>query len=111
VLAAPNGLAQQALLREALANAQVDAQRISYVEAHGTGTALGDPIEVEALAATVGARSEGAGTCLVGSVKANIGHLEAAAGVAGLIKTTLALRAGAIPPQVHFSTLNPHISL
>jgi acyl transferase domain-containing protein len=99
LLAAPNGLAQQAMVREALSNAQLEAGRIGFVEAHGTGTALGDPIEVEALAATVGQPAPGAGTCYVGAAKANIGHLEAGAGVVGLIKTVLALRHEAIPPQ------------
>lgn len=111
VLAAPNGLAQQALVVEALANAQVDASRIGYVEAHGTGTMLGDPIEVEALAATVGRAAPGAAPCLIGAAKANIGHLEAAAGVTGLIKSVLVLRNEAIPPQANFTSLNPHIRL
>ena len=111
VLAAPNGLAQQALIREALANAQVDGADVGFIEAHGTGTALGDPIEVEALAATVGAATDGAPTCWIGAAKANIGHLEAAAGVTGVIKSVLMLQKGAVPPQVHFQALNPHISL
>ncbi|MEP7311632.1 MAG: type I polyketide synthase [Pseudomonadota bacterium] len=111
VLAAPNGLAQQALIREALANAQVAPQSIGYIEAHGTGTTLGDPIEVEALAATVGVKVEGAGECYLGAAKANLGHLEAAAGVTGVIKSVLMLRHQAIPRQVHFRALNPHISL
>ncbi|MGB0128391.1 MAG: type I polyketide synthase, partial [Rhodocyclaceae bacterium] len=111
VLAAPNGLAQQALIREALANAQVEPARIGYVEAHGTGTALGDPIEVEALAATVGQPAPGAGPCLIGAAKANVAHLEAAAGATGVIKSVLMLQHGEIPPLVHFKTLNPHISL
>lgn len=111
VLAAPNGLAQQALIREALDNAQIDGSRIGYVEAHGTGTALGDPIEVEALAATIGQPAADAGPCLIGAAKANIGHLEAAAGVTGVIKSVLVLQHGEVPPQVHFRSLNPHISL
>ena len=111
VLAAPNGLAQQAVIREALANAQLEPGRIGFVEAHGTGTALGDPIEVEALAATVGVAGPGASPCLLGAAKANIGHLEAAAGVTGVIKSVLVLQHEAIPPQVHFQALNPHISL
>ena len=110
VLAAPNGLAQQALIREALANARLDAGSIGYVEAHGTGTALGDPIEVEALAATIGTAGSLDEPCHLGTVKANIGHLEAAAGLAGLIKSTLVLQHAEIPPQVHFEKLNPHIS-
>ncbi|MEO8804874.1 MAG: type I polyketide synthase [Burkholderiaceae bacterium] len=111
LLAAPNGLAQQAMVREALANAQLEPGRIGYVEAHGTGTALGDPIEVEALAATVGQPAPGAGTCYVGAAKANIGHLEAGAGVLGLIKTVLVLHHEAVPPQPNFTQLSPHISL
>jgi acyl transferase domain-containing protein/Zn-dependent alcohol dehydrogenase/acyl carrier protein len=109
LLAAPHGPAQEALIREALANAQLEPERIGFIEAHGTGTALGDPIEVEAIAATLGRR--GTTTCWLGSAKANLGHLEAAAGVAGLIKVVLALQHQAIPPQVHFSKLSPHISL
>lgn len=110
LLAAPHGPAQEALIRDALANAQLEPGRIGYIEAHGTGTALGDPIEVEAIAAIVG-RVSGAGPCLLGSAKANLGHLEAAAGVTGLIKAVLSLRHEAVPPQVHFNKLSPHISL
>ena len=91
--------------------AKLDAGRICYFEAHGTGTALGDPIEVEAIAATVGRSDESETTCWLGSAKANFGHLEAAAGVIGLIKTILVLRHGAAPPQPLFRTLNPHITL
>ena len=111
LLAAPNGLAQQALIREALASAQLAPGRIGFVEAHGTGTPLGDPIEVEALAATVGRADAGGGTCWLGAAKANLGHMEAAAGVGGLIKTVLALRHELIPRQLHFTQLNQHLSL
>lgn len=111
VLAAPNGLAQQALIREALASAQLAPGRISFVEAHGTGTPLGDPIEVEALAATVGRRDAGSDTCYIGAAKANLAHMEAAAGVGGVIKTVLALRHEAIPRQIHYTSLNKHLSL
>jgi acyl transferase domain-containing protein/NADPH:quinone reductase-like Zn-dependent oxidoreductase len=111
LLTAPSGPAQVALIREALASAQVDPQRIGFFEAHGTGTALGDPIEVEAIAETVGKGTSHSGPCLIGSIKANIGHLEAAAGVIGLIKAVLALRNEAVPPQINFSKINPHISL
>lgn len=111
VLAAPNGLAQRAMIEEALANAQLSPGRIGFVETHGTGTALGDPIEVEALAATVGRRDASTGACYLGAAKASIGHLEAAAGVAGVIKAVLALRHHAIPPQANFHELSPHISL
>ena len=109
VLTAPNGLAQEALVREALSNAAVGPERVVYVEAHGTGTALGDPIELGALSAALAAQN--APPCYVGSIKANIGHLEAAAGVIGLIKTALILREGEIPRQVEFETPNPHLDL
>ncbi|HEX9925383.1 MAG TPA: polyketide synthase, partial [Anaerolineae bacterium] len=105
-LTVPSGLAQKRLLRLALEAANVKAEDIDYVEAHGTGTALGDPIEVDALTKTMAGRST---PLLIGAVKTNIGHLEAAAGVAGLIKTVLALHHRAIPPHLHFSTPNPHI--
>jgi microcystin synthetase protein McyG len=110
-LTAPNGLAQQAVVRRALAAAGVEPEAVGYVETHGTGTSLGDPIEVEALAATVGRPRAGGRLCILGAAKANIGHLEAAAGVAGLIKAVLCLQNEAIPGQPHFGTLNPHISL
>jgi myxalamid-type polyketide synthase MxaE and MxaD len=109
-LTAPNGHAQAALIRGVLAGAGVVGAEIGYVEAHGTGTPLGDPIEIEALAAALGPRGA-ASPCQVGSVKANVGHLEGAAGIAGLIKATLTVQHGVIPPQVHFQRLNPHISL
>ncbi|MCW3841498.1 type I polyketide synthase [Micromonospora yasonensis] len=105
---APNGVAQRDVLRRALAASGVAAEQVSYIEAHGTGTTLGDPIEVEALAEVYG-REQGAPVYL-GSSKTNIGHAEAASGIAGLIKVALALHHGAIPPNVHFTELNPHIS-
>ncbi len=111
VLAAPNGLAQEALVRDALHNAQLTPDRVGYVETHGTATPLGDPIEVEALAAVLGAIRPDGSLCYLGSAKANLGHLEAAAGVAGLIKTTLMLQHREIPRQPHFTSLNPQISL
>ena len=82
------------------------ADSVNYVEAHGTGTVLGDPIEFEALAATYG---RGERPCALGSVKTNIGHLEAAAGIAGFIKAVLAVQRGHIPPNLHFSQWNPAI--
>ena len=106
-ITAPNGLAQRAVLTAALRNAGVEPAQIGYVEAHGTGTPLGDPIEVEALAAALGSGPP----VLLGAVKSNVGHLEGAAGVAGLIKTTLCLQRGVIPSVVHFTRLNPHITL
>lgn len=106
-LTTPNEGAQEQVIRRALANAKVDAGEISYVEAHGTGTSLGDPIEVNALASVFHGRER---PVLIGSVKSNIGHLEAAAGMACLIKTLLALHNGEIPPHLHFRNPNPHIA-
>ncbi|MEV5988021.1 beta-ketoacyl synthase N-terminal-like domain-containing protein [Streptomyces sp. NPDC052051] len=108
-LTAPNVLSQRELLRRALETSGVEAGQVSYVEAHGTGTTLGDPIEVEALADVYPA-APGAEWHL-GSVKTNFGHLEAAAGIAGLIKVVLALRHRSIPPHLHFERLNPHIAV
>ena len=108
-LTAPNPAAQRAMLRDALDSARVHPHAIDYVEAHGTGTALGDPIEANALAAVLG-RDRPAGRPLrIGSVKTNIGHLEAAAGAAGLIKTALALRNRWIPASLHYQAPNPAI--
>ncbi|AKT41314.1 type I polyketide synthase [Chondromyces crocatus] len=110
-LTAPNPRAQRDVIRAALDNAQCDPTEVTLIEAHGTGTSLGDPIEVEALKEVYGApRGEGE-ACALGSVKANIGHLEAAAGVVGVIKAVLCLQYGAIPPHLHLGTLNPNISL
>ncbi|MBC7840742.1 MAG: type I polyketide synthase [Gemmatimonadaceae bacterium] len=108
-LTAPNGLAQRAVVRDALENARIPASRVTFVEAHGTGTSVGDPIELEALIAEIGG-APGA-PCHVGTVKANLGHLEAAAGVAGMIKVVQSLRHERIPPHINFSTLNPLVSL
>jgi acyl transferase domain-containing protein/acyl carrier protein len=108
-LTAPSGHSQQALIRRALEFAGVAPEELGYVEAHGTGTPLGDPIEMEALGAVLG--SGRAAPCLVGSVKTNLGHLEGAAGIAGLIKTVLALQHGSVPAHLHFRSLNPHISM
>lgn len=105
---APNGAAQQAVIRHALQNAGVTPADVSYVEAHGTGTQLGDPIEWESLEAVF--RHERSQPCLVGSVKTNFGHLEAAAGIAGLIKVALSLQHRAIPPHLHFTKMNPMTS-
>ncbi len=103
----PSGPAQQAVMRSALAAARVTASDIDYVEAHGTGTALGDPIELDALAAVFGDRGDSA-PLVLGSVKTNIGHLESAAGVAGFIKTVLSVRHGVIPKHLYFDALTPH---
>ncbi|MCE7987757.1 MAG: SDR family NAD(P)-dependent oxidoreductase [Caldilinea sp. CFX5] len=106
-LTAPNGRAQEMMWRQALTNANVRPNEIHYVETHGTGTVLGDPIEVQALLNVLG---EGRTDPLwLGSVKTNIGHLSAAAGVAALTKVVLSLQAGEIPPNLHFTAPNPHI--
>ena len=105
----PNPRAQVALVRAALKAANVDARTVSYVEAHGTGTALGDPIEVRGLAQAFRADTSDRGFCALGSVKSNIGHLEAAAGVAGLIKNLLQLRHRTLAPTLHAATVNPAI--
>jgi acyl transferase domain-containing protein len=107
-LTVPNGIAQQAVIRAALAQAELPADRIGYVEAHGTGTILGDPIEITALAAVQSGRPADR-PLLVGSVKTNFGHLEAAAGIAAIIKVALMLRHGRIPPNLHFDRPNPAI--
>ena len=108
-LTVPNGVAQQALIRKALANAGVEPGQISYVEAHGTGTSLGDPIEVESLGAVLCQERSPQEPLIIGSAKTNIGHLESAAGVAGLIKVVLALQHQEIPPHLHLKNPNPFI--
>lgn len=107
---APNPAAQMAVLRAAYAHAGVSPQEVDYVETHGTGTMLGDPIEARALGTVLGrGRSAEAGPLLLGAVKTNLGHLEAAAGVVGFIKTVMAVNRGTIPGNLHFRTPNPHI--
>ena len=108
-LTAPNGPAQEAVIRDALRAADVAPDSVSYVEAHGTGTILGDPIEVQALGAAYGSGRPADRPLRVGSIKTNLGHLEAAAGIAGFIKAVLTVRDGVMPPQLHFRTPNPHI--
>ncbi|HLF25323.1 MAG TPA: type I polyketide synthase [Anaerolineae bacterium] len=110
-LTVPNGVAQEAMLRAAIRSAGIEPHQLDYIEAHGTGTALGDPIEANALGAVVGAQRPAGDFCAIGSVKTNIGHLEAAAGIAGLVKVALALKYGAIPPSLNFEKANPHIAL
>ncbi|MCP4375458.1 MAG: beta-ketoacyl synthase, partial [bacterium] len=107
---APNGTAQQKMMHQALDDACLNSSQVDYIEAHGTGTPLGDPIEINALGAIYGQGHTPEHPLFVGSVKANIGHLEGAAGIAGAIKAILALNHEAIPPQAHFQTPNPHIS-
>ncbi len=108
---APSEDGQVEVITEALAVAEIAPQTITYVEAHGTGTLLGDPIEVSALTRAFRASTEAKGFCALGSVKSNIGHLDAAAGVAGLIKTVLALQHKQLPPSLHFESPNPKIDL
>jgi acyl transferase domain-containing protein len=110
-LTAPNAYAQRLLIESALRAARVEPARIGLVETHGTGTPLGDPIEVEALLATYGRSRDDGSRCALGAVKTNLGHLEAAAGIAGFIKAVLALNHGSIPQNLHFQRLNPRIRL
>ncbi len=110
-LTAPSAGAQRAVVEQALKRAGISAAELGYIEAHGTGTILGDPIEVDALRAVTDASRNAHSRILVGSIKANLGHLEAAAGVAGILKVLAAFAQKSIPPQPHFRTLNPHISL
>jgi amino acid adenylation domain-containing protein len=105
----PSRDAQIAMLRQACARANVHPSDIGYVEAHGTGTAVGDPIEANAIGTVFGEGRRADSTCVIGSIKTNIGHLEPAAGIAGLIKAALCVRHGAIPPSLHFERPNPHV--
>ncbi|WP_274919514.1 type I polyketide synthase [Streptomyces sp. WZ-12] len=109
-LTAPNPRAQESLLRAAYRRAGVSPSLVDYVECHGTGTPLGDPIEAKALAAVLGRGREPGDALRIGSVKTNIGHLEPAAGVAGLVKVALALRNGVLPASLHYSSANRQIS-
>ncbi len=108
-LMAPNPAAQLAVLRAAYANAGVEPRQVDYVEAHGTGTLLGDPIEARALGRALGRARPQSAPLLIGSVKSNLGHLEATAGIAGFIKAVLAVQRGHIPANLNFRTPNPHI--
>ena len=110
-ISAPNGTAQQSVICEALAQAGIAPRELTYIEAHGTGTSIGDPIEIDALKGVLGTAAPGDPPCVVGSVKANIGHLENASGMAGLAKVLTCLEHGEIPGQLHFTRLNPRISL
>lgn len=107
----PNGQAQVAMLRDACRRANIDPGLVGYVEAHGTGTPVGDPIEAEAIGTVFGAGQSGRRPCLIGSIKTNIGHLEPAAGVIGLMKAALCVEHAQVPPSLHFRTGNPRIPL
>lgn len=107
-LTVPNGLAQQAVIRRACESAGIEPQKLDYVEAHGTATLLGDPVELDALGAIAQGRSAEQ-PLWVGSVKSNVGHLETAAGVTGLMKVVLMLQHRQLPPSLHFSQPNPHV--
>lgn len=104
---APNGLAQEAVAKLALAN--IDPKTIQYVEAHATSTSVGDPVEITAMSHVYGANRQGIAPCYIGSVKPNVGHLEAGAGAVGFMKTVLALKKGIIPPQANLKILNKKI--
>ncbi len=108
-LVAPNSDAQRALLRDVYAGAGIDTREVDYVEAHGTGTFLGDPIEAKAVGEVLGAGREAGAPLLLGSAKSNLGHMESAAGIAGLIKAVLALHHRVIPASAHYKEPNPHI--
>lgn len=109
-LTVPNGRAQERLLRKALENADLPPGRVGFLETHGTGTSLGDPAETHAIAEVFGKDRPADNPLFLGAVKANIGHLEAAAGIAGLIKAVLCLRHEEIPPQTHINRISPKIS-
>ncbi|WP_082022569.1 type I polyketide synthase [Mycolicibacterium setense] len=108
-LTVPNGVAQQRVISAALKRAGVKPSEVDYLEAHGTGTSLGDPIEAQAAGAVLGAGREADRPLLIGSAKTNIGHLEAAAGIAGVIKVILSLENETLPKHLHFENPSPHI--
>ena len=109
-LTVPNPQKQSELLRAAWKDAGIAARDLTYIEAHGTGTSLGDPIEIQGIQTAYGDESAGK-ACAIGSVKSNLGHLEPAAGIAGLLKIVLCMQNGQLPPSLNFSRLNPKIRL
>jgi FkbM family methyltransferase len=106
---APSEDGQAEVIADALAMARIEPETVRYIEAHGTGTPLGDPIEIAALSQAFGARTKQKGFCAIGSVKTNIGHVDTASGIAGLIKTVLSLKHKQIPPSLNFERPNPNI--
>ncbi|MCI0454467.1 MAG: type I polyketide synthase [Candidatus Dadabacteria bacterium] len=108
-IAFPNRLAQESILKEVYEQAGILPEQVHYIEAHGTGTSAGDPIEVNAIGNALTKSRPPGNECIIGSVKTNIGHLEAASGIAGLIKVALSLKHGRIPANLHFETPNPDI--
>src|SRR6202048_2445736 len=108
-LTVPNGVAQQRVIADALKRADLEPSEGGYLEAHGTGTSLGDPIEAQAAGAVLGAGRDPSRPLLIGSAKTNIGHLEAAAGIAGVIKVILSLEHETLPKHLHFKNPSPHI--
>ncbi|MDI5965473.1 type I polyketide synthase [Streptantibioticus silvisoli] len=109
-LTAPNGPSQERVIRQALVNSRVEASDVDVVEAHGTGTVLGDPIEAQALLATYGQGRAAGRPLWLGSVKSNIGHTQAASGVAGVIKMVMAMRRGVLPATLHVDAPSPHVN-
>src|SRR5262249_46533217 len=108
-LTAPSPDAQAEVIRRAWSRAKIDPASLGYFEAHGTGTKLGDPIEMKGIQTAFGDAASPAHRCAMGSIKTNIGHLDTAAGVTGLLKATLAIAHGVIPPSLHFETPSPLI--
>lgn len=110
-ITAPNSQAQKKVLQKAWENSNITPDTLSYIEAHGTGTNLGDPIEIKAITDAMRAYTNKKQFCAIGSVKSNLGHLQAASGVASLMKVVLSLQHRQIPPTIHFSEVNPYINL
>lgn len=109
-LTVPHGPSQEAVIRQALARADATPQDLHYLEAHGTGTELGDPVELNALAEVFSSSRTSEDALMVGSVKTNLGHMEAAAGIGGLMKVVLSMQHGALPPHLHFDEPTPHVN-